>query len=55
VRGTIQKVITKEITFKGYKVHASREEPRYLIESDKTDHMAMHKGSALRNLKQKPA
>jgi hypothetical protein len=51
VRGTIKKKITSEITFKGYKVHASKEEPQYLIESDKTDHMAMHKGTALKNLK----
>ena len=51
VRGTIKKKITSEITFKGYKVHASKEEPQYLIDSDKTDHMAMHKGSALKKLK----
>jgi len=48
VRGTIKKKITSEITFKGYKVHASKEEPQYLIESDTTDHQAMHKGSALK-------
>jgi hypothetical protein len=47
VRGTIKKRITSEITFKGYTVHASKEEPQYLIKSDKTDHMAMHKGLAL--------
>jgi hypothetical protein len=51
VRGTIKKTIISEIMFKGYKVHASKEEPQYLIESDKTDHLAMHKGSALRKLK----
>ena len=51
VRGTIKKKITSEIEFKGYTVHASKEEPQYLIESDKTDHMAMHKGSALRKLR----
>ena len=44
VRGTIKKKVTSEITFKGYKVHASKEEPQYLIKSDTTDHMAMHKG-----------
>ena len=43
-----RKIITSEIKFKGYTVHASKEEPQYLIKSDKTDHMAMHKGSALR-------
>ncbi len=47
VKGTIRKIITSAITFKGYTVHASNEEPQYLIKSDKTDHMAMHKGSAL--------
>jgi hypothetical protein len=50
VRGTIRKKITSEITFKRYKVHASNEEPQYLIESDKTDHLAMHKGSALKKI-----
>ena len=50
VRGTIKKKITSEITFKGYKVHASKEEPQYLIKSDKTDHLAMHKGSALKKI-----
>ncbi|MEO8578494.1 MAG: DUF2945 domain-containing protein [Gemmatimonadales bacterium] len=47
VSGTITKVITSEIEFKGYTVHASKEEPQYEIKSDKTDHIAMHKGSAL--------
>jgi hypothetical protein len=50
VRGTIKKKHTSEITFKGYKVHASKEEPQYLIKSDKTDHLAMHKRSALRRI-----
>ncbi len=50
VRGTIRKKYTSEITFKGYTVHASKEEPQYLIKSDKTDHLAMHKGSALRKI-----
>jgi hypothetical protein len=50
VRGTIRKKHTSAVTFKGYKVHASKEEPQYLIKSDKTDHLAMHKGSALRKI-----
>jgi hypothetical protein len=53
VRGMIKKQITSEIKFKGYTVHASKIEPQYLIKSDKTDHMAMHKGSALAKLKRK--
>ena len=50
VSGIIRKKISAPIKFKGYTVHASREEPQYLIESDKTDHVAVHKGSALRKL-----
>jgi uncharacterized protein (DUF488 family) len=51
VRGTIKKRITSEIKFKGYTVRASKEAPQYLIKSLKTDHMAMHKGSALKRIR----
>ncbi len=47
VRGHIIKVVTAPMEFKGYTRHASAEEPQYMIKSDKTDHVAMHKGSAL--------
>ena len=47
VRGTIKKTVTSAIIFKTYTVRASKEEPQYLIKSDKTDHLAMHKGAAL--------
>jgi hypothetical protein len=50
IRGRITRVIMTRITFKGYTVHASKDEPQYEIKSDKTDHIAMHKGSALRKL-----
>ncbi len=50
VRGTIKKRITSAIRFKGYMVQASEQEPQYLIKSDTTDHLAMHKGSALKRL-----
>ena len=50
VTGTIKKKHTSEITFKDYTVHASKEDPQYLIKSDKTEHLAMHKGSALRKI-----
>jgi hypothetical protein len=53
VRGIIQKIITAPMTFKGYTVHASKEEPQYLIQSTKTDHLAMHKGSALKKIEKK--
>jgi len=41
VRGRITRVITTRITFKGYRVHASKDDPQYEIKSDKTDHIAM--------------
>ena len=50
IRGTIKKKVTSVIKFKTYTVRASKDEPQYLIKSDKTDHMAMHKGAALKKL-----
>ncbi len=50
VSGTIVKVLVDETDFKGYTRHATSEEPQYEIKSDKTDHIAMHKGAALRKL-----
>jgi len=51
VNGIIRKKISAPIKFKGYTVHASTQAPQYLIESDRTDHLAMHKGSALRMIR----
>ena len=51
VRGRITRVVTKPIKFKGYIVHASRDEPQYEIKSDTTDHVAMHKRAALTKLR----
>ena len=48
--GTIIKVHTKDVAYKGYTHHASRDEPQYEIKSDKTDHIAMHKGATLRRI-----
>jgi len=48
VSGTIIRVHTQDVDYKGYTHHASRSEPQYEIRSDKTDHIAMHKGSALK-------
>ena len=47
VSGRILKVHTKAFRRKGYILHASKDDPRYEIKSDKTDHVAFHKGSAL--------
>lgn len=51
VRGTIKKKFVSETQFKGYTRHASNDEPQYLIKSDKTDHLAMHKASALKKIR----
>ena len=51
VRGVIKKKLTAPTKLKGYIVRASKEEPQYLIESDETDHIAVHEGSALRKLR----
>lgn len=47
VSGKIIRVHTKDFDYKGYTHHASKEEPQFEIKSDKTDHIAAHKGSAL--------
>ena len=50
VRGRIIKVHRKKVVYKGYVHHASEDDPQYEIASDKTDHVALHKGPALRRL-----
>jgi hypothetical protein len=47
VSGVIIKKVTSDTNFKGYVHHASPDAPQYLIKSDKTDHIAIHKGAAL--------
>jgi hypothetical protein len=51
VTGVIRKKITSSVKFKGYTVRASAAEPQYLIESEKTDHLAVHKATALHKLR----
>ena len=50
VSGTVIEIHTRDVDYKGYTHHASRDEPQYEIQSDKTDHIALHKGSALRRV-----
>lgn len=47
VSGTIIKVHTRDFNYKGYTHHASEEDPQYEIKSDKSEHIATHKGTAL--------
>ena len=50
VRGRIARVHTKDVNYKGYVHHASPDDPQYEIRSDGTEHVALHKGRALRRL-----
>ena len=50
VTGTNTKVHTADFDYKGHRRRASEDEPQYEIASDKTDHIAAHKGSALRKV-----
>jgi Hypervirulence associated proteins TUDOR domain len=50
VRGRILRVHRKDVNYKGYIHHASPDEPQYEIKSDRTEHVALHKGRALRLL-----
>jgi DUF2945 family protein len=50
VRGVIVRKVVSDIRLKGYVHHASKDEPQYLIKSDKTDHIAIHKGPALKRV-----
>ncbi len=45
--GKVEKKITKDTEEAGRKVKASKDEPQYLVKSDKTGKEAVHKGSAL--------
>lgn len=51
--GVITEKVTSEIMFKGYIRHASDKDPQYIIKSDVSNHLAMHKGTALRRVKKK--
>ena len=50
VSGRIVKVHTRDVSRKGYIHHASPGDPQYEIKSDKTDHVALHKGTALKRI-----
>ncbi|MFC8303318.1 DUF2945 domain-containing protein [Specibacter sp. NPDC057265] len=51
VRGHVTKVHTSDFEFMGRTRRASKQEPQYEVQSEKTDNLAAHKGGALRLLK----
>jgi hypothetical protein len=53
VSGTIKAIRTSDFDYKGHMRRASEDDPQYEIKSDKTDHIAAHKGSALTKIASK--
>ena len=51
VSGRIVKVHAKNVKYKGYVHHASRDDRQHKIKSDKTHHIALHKTAALKLLR----
>ncbi|MBN9405966.1 MAG: DUF2945 domain-containing protein [Burkholderiales bacterium] len=52
VSGHIVAVHHQDFDWKGYTHHASAADPQYEIKSDKTEHLAVHKGRALRRIEE---
>ncbi|MGN7868441.1 DUF2945 domain-containing protein [Paracoccus sp. 22332] len=50
VTGRITRIHTRDFDYKGHRRRASEDDPQYEIQSDRTDHIAAHKGSALQRI-----
>jgi hypothetical protein len=50
VSGVIARKVTSNTRFKGYVHHASKDDPQYIINSNKTNHVAIHTGTALQHV-----
>lgn len=50
VSGHIIRVHTRDVDYKGHTHRASPAEPQYEIKSDKTEHIALHKGRVLQRI-----
>jgi hypothetical protein len=50
VAGTVVKVHVRDFDYKGDTHRASAEDPQYEIKSDKTDHLAAHRGAVLKKV-----
>jgi hypothetical protein len=51
VSGTIIAVHVHDFDYKGHTHRASAEDPQYEIKSDRSEHIAAHKGPALRKVR----
>jgi Hypervirulence associated proteins TUDOR domain len=50
VSGKVIKVHARDFNYRGYTHHATKDDPQYEIKSDKTDHVAAHKGKVLKKI-----
>jgi len=50
VTGKIVRVHKTDTDYQGYTHHASADDPQYEIKSDKTDHIAIHRGIVLQKI-----
>ena len=50
ISGTVKKKLTEPIEINSHHVAASKQEPQYLVESDKTGKEAAHKPESLRSI-----
>jgi hypothetical protein len=48
VKGSVEKKVTTDTTFKGRKRHATKDDPQYIVKSEKSGKTAMHKAKALK-------
>lgn len=51
VSGKIVTVHETDFDYKGHRHRATKDEPQYEIKSDKTDHIAAHKGTVLTKIR----
>lgn len=52
VKGTVKKKLTQPTNIKGHHVAASKDNPEYLVESDKTGKEAAHRTESLKKIKE---
>lgn len=48
IHGTVEKKATGTVHIKGHTAHASKEEPQFVVKSDKTGAEAVHKPEELK-------
>jgi hypothetical protein len=50
IKGTVEEKITSDTKIKGHVAKATKEEPQYVVKSEKTGKEAIHKPDALKKI-----